>query len=199
MQSSRIHRQRLWWRFVSRAALAATVVGLAISGVMAIYGDWERSAGVALFTWLIFCLGVICVRSQWSILTEPYGLFGGKEPRPFPPEFRRPPDFFDARCNYWMGELGLGMQFPNGMQRGNAFFPMAYTGPCVFIPREQILIVYRDGWLEYRLDHRSPEIESPIFVPKNIGLQLERLFPERTPHGGKSLQTLPMQKPVKLG
>ena len=96
MHPSPLNRQRQWWRIIWRAALVASLVGFATSAVVAIYGHRDYAVGTAILSWVIFCFGVICVRSQWAILTEPYGLDGVKELRPFPPEFERPPEFFGS-------------------------------------------------------------------------------------------------------
>src|SRR4051812_17163443 len=71
--------------------------------------------------------------------------------------------------------------------------------PARICPREQILIIYPDGWFQYLLDHRSPEIENPIFIPAEVGRQLEWLFPECTPRKGRWLSGASAANPKPKG
>jgi hypothetical protein len=207
MSNSHTNPRRFWWRFISRVALALAALGLAA----AVY------AGLQGHISLMFFLGwasAVALMAGWfqfgmslEMMTEPFGLDGAKENRPFPLEFERSPDSWgqvtvadtvsgERGCNFWFSEFGIGLQFSWPFE-GNQLWSSIYRGPRVFIARDELLAVFRDSLWTYRVDHRNAELRSPLWVPWWVGSRLQRLFPERVPGAATDVMPSPAAIPTK--
>lgn len=207
MRHSSTNRQRLWWRFISRLALALAALGIAA----AVY------AGLQGHISLMFLLGwvsAVALMAGWfqfgmslEMMTAPFGLDGPKENRPFPVEFERSPDSWgqvtvadtisgERGCNFWYSDLGIGLQFGWPFE-GKHFGMPIYRGPRVLITRDELLAIFRDSLWNYRIDHRNAELRSPLWVPWWVGSRLQKQFPERVPGAATAVMPSPAAIPTK--